>query len=85
MFAAHSTQLRKAVPEMELPLRSHNRASGIGSRDVIRTAHSHASAPPVSMLELSRTFNDLKAVDGISLGVSAGSILGIIGPSGPGR
>ncbi|MBA2254872.1 MAG: ABC transporter ATP-binding protein [Chloroflexi bacterium] len=37
------------------------------------------------MQEVSRSFGDLVAIDGISLTVPAGNILGVIGPSGSGK
>jgi ABC-2 type transport system ATP-binding protein len=37
------------------------------------------------MEDVTRTFGDLRAVDGVSLRVLAGTILGLIGPSGSGK
>jgi ABC-2 type transport system ATP-binding protein len=44
-----------------------------------------ASSDPIVMEEVTRTFGDLRAVDGVSLSVPAGTILGLIGPSGSGK
>jgi ABC-2 type transport system ATP-binding protein len=44
-----------------------------------------ASSDPIVMEEVTRTFGDLRAVDGVSLRVRAGTILGLIGPSGSGK
>jgi ABC-2 type transport system ATP-binding protein len=41
--------------------------------------------PAVSVVDAGRRFGDIQAVDGISLTVPPGSILGLIGPSGSGK
>jgi ABC-2 type transport system ATP-binding protein len=44
-----------------------------------------SAASPVSIRGVSRSFDDLVAVDGVTLDVPAGTILGVIGPSGSGK
>ena len=39
----------------------------------------------IQVQDLRKSYGDLKAVDGISLGVSAGEVFGILGPNGAGK
>jgi ABC-2 type transport system ATP-binding protein len=51
-----------------------------------KTARPEAEAPPaVVMRNVSRRFGSVTAVNGLSLEVSSGSLLGVIGPSGSGK
>jgi len=43
------------------------------------------SAPVLSVRDISKTFGAIRAVDGVSLDVGAGEILGLIGPNGSGK
>jgi branched-chain amino acid transport system ATP-binding protein len=43
------------------------------------------SAPVLSVRGISKTFGAIRAVDGVSLDVRAGEILGLIGPNGSGK
>ena len=40
---------------------------------------------PIEAMNLTRTFGDLIAVDGISLAVSKGAVFGFLGPNGAGK
>lgn len=83
LHAGHHER-RPHVRSMPVPLRFRGGASS-NCRGTSTAEPRRPSVAPVSMHELSRTFNDLVAVDAVSLDVSAGSILGIIGPSGSGK
>jgi ABC-2 type transport system ATP-binding protein len=51
-----------------------------------RTAHAATSnAVAVSVVGLTRTFGDLKALDALSFEVEAGELFGIVGPDGSGK
>jgi ABC-type branched-subunit amino acid transport system ATPase component/ABC-type branched-subunit amino acid transport system permease subunit len=57
-------------------------AAPVVAIDVVRP---HADEPLLVLQGVSRAFGGLKAVDGVSLTVAAGSIHGIIGPNGAGK
>jgi ABC-2 type transport system ATP-binding protein len=44
-----------------------------------------APAPILSVRQISKTFGDLRAVDGVSFDVAPGEILGFLGPNGAGK
>ena len=50
-----------------------------------RTEHAGEGRPAVSVVGLTRTFGDLKALDALSFDVGAGELFGIVGPDGSGK
>jgi len=50
-----------------------------------RTDHAGAAHTAVSVVGLTRTFGDLKALDALSFDVGAGELFGIVGPDGSGK
>ena len=50
-----------------------------------RTEHGGEGGPAVSVVGLTRTFGDLKALDALSFDVAAGELFGIVGPDGSGK
>src|SRR6187551_2739440 len=50
-----------------------------------RTEHGGEGRPAVSVVGLTRTFGDLKALDALSFDVAAGELFGIVGPDGSGK
>jgi ABC-2 type transport system ATP-binding protein len=50
-----------------------------------RTEHAGAEQTAVSVVGLTRTFGDLKALDALSFDVGAGELFGIVGPDGSGK
>ncbi len=59
--------------------------TGPDAEPVERVAVDHASAPVLSVHELSVTFGGIRAVDGTTFDVWPGEILGVIGPNGAGK
>jgi ABC-2 type transport system ATP-binding protein len=56
-----------------------------GKQSALAAAESARAAPLVSMHDVSRHFNTVIAVDGVTFDVPPATILGIIGPSGSGK
>src|SRR6185503_1670008 len=50
-----------------------------------RTDHAGAGNTAVSVVGLTRTFGDLKALDALSFEVGSGELFGIVGPDGSGK
>jgi len=74
---------RQFVPSRHGALRRQR--GPIGTERAKRDPVSRADAPPVVIENVTRRFADVVAVDGVTLDVARGSILGIIGPSGSGK
>jgi ABC-type branched-subunit amino acid transport system ATPase component/ABC-type branched-subunit amino acid transport system permease subunit len=60
-------------------------ADGTAGEDVEVAATALTGAPVLQVRDLSVTFGGLKAVEGLSLEVRAGEIVGLIGPNGAGK
>jgi ABC-2 type transport system ATP-binding protein len=73
---------RANVPVFLDPDAAANNQQSPGAASARKTA---SAAPLVSMVELSRHFSAVVAVDRVTLDVPPGSILGLIGPSGSGK
>jgi oligopeptide/dipeptide ABC transporter ATP-binding protein len=85
-------QLRETLPARASPLRDRAPAARSGWRQGLRLLESDAmSAALLEAVDLSKTYPArdgrglLKAVDGVSLTLSAGETLGIVGESGSGK
>ena len=61
------------------------RAAGVGTGETARTSPPCSPRPLLTLDGVTRTFGGLRAVDGVSLSVAAGTIHGIIGPNGAGK
>jgi ABC-2 type transport system ATP-binding protein len=70
-------------------LQSPNAQSGPrpykGNPIVTESASVHAPPPAIVLQELGRRYDDVVALDGITLTVPSGTLLGVIGPSGAGK
>jgi putative spermidine/putrescine transport system ATP-binding protein len=59
--------------------------AGRAERDAVPESAAGAATPDVRLVELSRRFGDLVAVDAISLDVAGGEFFTLLGPSGSGK
>lgn len=78
----HEDESEAREPE---PTAASSAGAAIGAASVEANAAADEAVPALTLRNVTKTFGELRAVDGIDLTIPAGSFYGLVGPNGAGK